>query len=122
MYWPDGLRTKRLTSSVTAAMRSPKVVLITFCWRMIFFSARSNGYIFAFKLVDIDVAPFGLVYGEGSVPQALCQTDECTKPYIMMSVSGSKLWLRTDCNEEHVTADRHMTKCRLRWRIAKVFP
>lgn len=64
MYWPDGLRTKRLTSSVTAAMRSPKVVLITFCWCMIFFSARSNGYIFGLELVDIDVAPFGLVYGQ----------------------------------------------------------
>ena len=31
MYRPDGSRTKGLTSSVTAAMRSPKVVLITFC-------------------------------------------------------------------------------------------
>src|SRR5262245_26409809 len=114
MYWPDGLRTKRLTSSVTAAMRSPKVVLITFCWRMIFFSARSNGYIFALRLVVIDVAPFGLLYDRGRMPQALCQTDECTKPYIVMSVSGSTLWLRTDSSKAHVTADRHMTKCRLR--------
>src|SRR5215475_3121203 len=104
MYWPDGLRTKRLTSSVTAAMRSPKVVLITFCWRMIFFSARLNGYIFALRLVDIDVAPFGLVCAQGRGAQALCQTDECTKPYIMMSVSDSTLWLRRDCNKEQVTA------------------
>jgi hypothetical protein len=44
MYRPDGSRTKGLTSSVTAAMRSPKVVLITFRW-----------------LLDIDIAPFGLV-------------------------------------------------------------
>src|SRR5262245_35616157 len=27
-----------------------------------------------------------------------------------------------DCNNEHVTAYRHMTKCRLRWRIAQTFP
>jgi len=27
-----------------------------------------------------------------------------------------------DSNKEHVTAYRQMTKCRLRWRIAQVFP
>ena len=27
-----------------------------------------------------------------------------------------------DSNKKHVTAYRHMTKCRLRWRIAQTFP
>src|SRR4029453_14025707 len=58
----DGSRTKGLTSSVTAAMRSPKVVLITLCFFLVFSSTQNfNGYLSASRLVDIDTAPFGLV-------------------------------------------------------------
>ena len=56
MYRLDGSRTKGLTSSVTAAMRSPKVVLITFCRRIVFSSVHDpNGYLFVSRLADIDV-------------------------------------------------------------------
>jgi hypothetical protein len=60
MYRADGSRTKGMTSSVTAAMSSPKVVLMTFCCRMVFCSTYdANGYLFGSRL-DIDIAPFGL--------------------------------------------------------------
>jgi len=98
MYRLDGSRTEGLTSSVTAAMRSPKVVLITFCFCMVFSSMHnSNGYLSASRLVDIDTAPFGLVVLR-EVDRASFVPDGwmCGKHlYIvkMRSVSDSTLWV-----------------------------
>jgi hypothetical protein len=51
-----------IISSVTATINSPKVVLITFRWRMVFFSTHDpDGYLFATRLVAIEIALFGLI-------------------------------------------------------------
>ena len=62
LYRADGLRTMGITSSVSATMSSPKVVLMTFCRGVAFCSTYApNAYFFAWRFADIDVAPFGLV-------------------------------------------------------------
>jgi hypothetical protein len=58
---PDGSGMIGFTSSVSATMSSPTVVLITFRCRMVFSSTHPGGYLFAVRLVDIDIHPFASV-------------------------------------------------------------
>lgn len=79
---PDGSGMIGFTSSVSATMSSPTVVLITFRCRMVFSSTRDpGGYLFAVRLVDIDIHPFASVVVKLGRGKLCARPIDVTKPF-----------------------------------------
>jgi len=89
MYSSGGFSTKGMTSSVTATISSPKVVLITFSRRIVFSSTHNLiGYLFASRLVDIVIARSDYA-GKQSNPCA--RTNQCPELLKMLETGASQI-------------------------------
>jgi hypothetical protein len=91
MYSSGGFSTKGMTSSVTATISSPKVVLITFSRRIVFSSTHNLiAHLFASRLVDIGIARSDYA-GKQSNPCA--RTDQWPE-LLKMSETGASQMLQ----------------------------
>ena len=97
---PDRSRMIDLTSSVTATMSSPKVVLTTFRCCMVFPSTfNPRAYLFAVRLVDIDIYPFASVVVKGRHGKLCARPIDLPKPFKIRKVQILCFAFRKGCDE-----------------------
>jgi hypothetical protein len=98
-------------------MSSPKVVLMTFCRRMAFCSTYSpNGYLFAWRFVDIDNASLGSALA-GNYGKLCARRIDSGKHLVHGEIRRLYASACAACDDEHLPAYRHMPKCRLFERV-----
>lgn len=113
LYRLDGSSTKGMTSSVTATMRSPKVVVITFRWRMV--SSYNPDKFSSLQHEHTMASPFS---DSSQIEEASFVPDGSVFGNPLYLAKSGEFWivhrgLRGNCNQERVTARRQMTIYRL---------